>query len=102
LEQVTCLLDLNDLRKRYPATLSGGQRQRTALGRALLSDPELLVMDEPLNAQDIDRQSRILDYLQRIAGEFSMNVLLVSHDVRLVDRLAAHCLYLDGGRLRTG
>jgi molybdate transport system ATP-binding protein len=99
LEQVARLLDLGDLLERYPVTLSGGQRQRTALGRALLSGPRLLLMDEPLNAQDEELRSRIVDYLERVVHEFNVTTLLVSHDADAVKRLGARCLALANGRL---
>jgi molybdate transport system ATP-binding protein len=93
------LLELGDLLDRYPATLSGGQRQRTALARALLSGPRLLLMDEPLNAQDAELRSRILNYVERVVQEFSVPALLVSHDADAVTRLQAHCLQVREGRV---
>jgi molybdate transport system ATP-binding protein len=98
-DQVAKLLDLDTLLARYPSTLSGGQRQRTALGRALLSGPQLLLMDEPLNAQDSELKSRILDYLERIIDELAVSVLMVTHDTGWVTKLSATCLQLDQGRL---
>jgi molybdate transport system ATP-binding protein len=97
LEQVAKLLDIGDLLGRYPSTLSGGQRQRTALGRAILCGPRLLLMDEPLNAQDIELRTRILDYLQRIVYDLAIPTLLVSHDVDAVARLGARCLQVRAG-----
>jgi molybdate transport system ATP-binding protein len=97
LEQVAELLDLGDLLGRYPLTLSGGQRQRTALGRAILCGPRLLLMDEPWGAQDAELRTRILDYLQRIVYDLAIPTLLVSHDVDAVARLGARCLHVCAG-----
>jgi molybdate transport system ATP-binding protein len=98
MDQVVRLLDLDDLLNRYPATLSGGQRQRTALGRALLSSPQLLLMDEPFNAQDAELRSRILEYLERVLHEFAVTILMASHDTDAVNRLSAQCLQLAQGK----
>jgi molybdate transport system ATP-binding protein len=98
-DHVVKLLDLADLLHRYPSTLSGGQRQRTALGRALLCGPRLVLMDEPLNAQDAELRSRILDYLEGIVSDFALPILLVSHDADAVARLGARCLYVSKGRV---
>lgn len=99
LEQVAELLDLGELLGRYPSTLSGGQRQRTALGRALLSAPRLLLMDEPINAQDAELRTRILEYLHRIVYDFAVPTLLVSHDIDAVQKLGARCLHVHAGHV---
>ena len=69
------------------------------MGRALLSDPRLLALDEPLNAQDPDARYRIVDYLVSAARELSIPVLLVSHDLELVDGIPGPRLRLARGKL---
>lgn len=93
------LLGLSTLLSRRPATLSGGERQRVALGRALLCDPSLLLMDEPLAALDGPRKSEILPYLDRLKSETGVPILYVSHAVDEVARLADHMVLLEGGRV---
>lgn len=93
------LLGIGDLLRRRPATLSGGEKQRVALGRALLSDPQLLLMDEPLAALDGPRKSDILPYLDRLKSDTGVPVLYVSHAVDEVARLADHMVLLSGGKV---
>lgn len=83
------VLDLAPLVGRYPQALSGGQRQRVALGRAILSGPEVLLLDEPLSASDTDLREAISVYLQRVIGEYRIPTLLVTHDAESVRRLAS-------------
>ncbi|RFA30342.1 molybdenum ABC transporter ATP-binding protein [Alkalilimnicola ehrlichii] len=98
--EVVELLGLRELVKRLPNELSGGQRQRVAIGRALLTCPQVLLMDEPLAALDAISKAEIMPYLERLHGELAIPVLLVSHSLEEVSRLADHMLLLDGGRLR--
>ena len=81
------MLELGDLLSRYPKSLSGGERQRVALGRALLSNPELLLMDEPLAALDEALKLRVLAYLERVVTEWNIPTLFVSHGQAEVRRL---------------
>ncbi|WP_299688169.1 molybdenum ABC transporter ATP-binding protein [uncultured Tateyamaria sp.] len=99
-DQIVALLGLGDLLGRRPATLSGGQKQRVALGRALLSAPQLLLMDEPLAALDAPRKAEILPYLERLKAESAVPILYVSHALDEVARLADRIVVLDGGRIR--
>ncbi|MFU8838684.1 MAG: molybdenum ABC transporter ATP-binding protein [Thiohalomonadaceae bacterium] len=98
--EVVELLGLSELIQRLPAELSGGQRQRVAIGRALLTSPRVLLMDEPLAALDAISKAEIMPYLERLHGELNIPVLLVSHSLEEVSRLADHMLLLDGGRLQ--
>ena len=93
------LLGIGDLLQRRPSTLSGGEKQRVALGRALLSDPALLLMDEPLAALDGPRKSDILPYLDRLKSDTGVPILYVSHAVDEVARLADHMVLLAGGKV---
>lgn len=92
-------LDLGPLMTRRPAQLSGGEKQRVAIGRALLSRPRLLMLDEPLSALDNPRKAEILPYLERLAGEGRVPMLYVSHAVSEVARLANAIILLQNGRV---
>ena len=94
------ILGLNGLLSRRPATLSGGEKQRVAIGRALLSNPKLLIMDEPLAALDAPRKAEILPYLERLRDETALPILYVSHAVDEIARLADTLVVLQEGRVR--
>jgi len=93
------LLGLSRLLERAPANLSGGERQRVAIGRALLSDPKLLLMDEPLSALDRQTKDEILPFLERLHASLALPVLYVSHDIAEVERLADHLVLMQAGRV---
>lgn len=99
LSRVAEVLEIGELRPRFPHTLSGGQRQRVALGRALLRGPELLLMDEPLTALDEELKDRILTYLERAVAEWRIPTLFVSHDQADVRRLADQVVVLEAGKV---
>ena len=94
------MLGLGDLLTRMPANLSGGERQRVAIGRALLSDPRVLLMDEPLTGLDHWRKMEIMPYFERIASEGGVPIVYVSHDLDEVVRLADHMVLMDAGRVK--
>ena len=81
-------LGIGHLLERMPHTLSGGEAQRVAIGRALLSGPRFLLMDEPLSSLDSARRSEIMSLIERIRDELGIPILYVSHDRAEVDRLA--------------
>lgn len=93
------LLGLSRLLDRAPANLSGGERQRVAIGRALLSDPKLLLMDEPLSALDRQTKDEILPFLERLHASLALPVLYVSHDIAEIERLADHLVLMSAGRV---
>ncbi|MFD1344759.1 molybdenum ABC transporter ATP-binding protein [Litorisediminicola beolgyonensis] len=99
LDETAALLGLEALLDRRPGTLSGGEAQRVAIGRALLSEPEMLLMDEPLAALDGARKAEILPYLERLCAEAGVPILYVSHNIAEVARLARHIVLIDGGRV---
>lgn len=99
LGRICDLLGLGDLLSRRPRSLSGGEAQRVAIGRALLSEPELLVMDEPLAALDVARKEEILPYLERLRDEAGLPILYVSHSVEEVARLATTLVLMESGRV---
>lgn len=101
--EVIDLLGIGHLLSRRPGLLSGGEKQRVAIGRALLSNPQLLLMDEPLAALDEARKAEILPYLERLRDRTRIPILLVSHSVAEVARLATTVILLEAGRvLRAG
>ena len=85
---VVDILELRPLLSAWPQSLSGGEKQRTAIGRAILRGPQLLLLDEPLSALDPDLRESISGYLQRVIGEYHIPTLLVTHDPQSIERLA--------------
>ncbi len=97
-DEAVALLGLEGLLDRYPDQISGGQRQRVAIGRALLTSPRLLLMDEPLSALDSATKAEILPWLERLHAELETPVIYVSHSIDEVARLADHMVLLEAGR----
>jgi molybdate transport system ATP-binding protein len=98
-DKVIDLLGLGPLLDRRPAGLSGGEKQRVALGRALLSNPAMLLLDEPLAALDAPRKAEVLPYLERLRDEVGVPMIYVSHAMSEVTRIATHLVVLDAGRV---
>jgi molybdate transport system ATP-binding protein len=98
-KRVIDLLDIGSLLDRRPGKLSGGERQRVAFGRALLSKPKLLLLDEPLGALDEGRKLEILPYLVRLRDEAGIPMVYVSHDAAELRQLATQIVMLKGGRI---
>lgn len=98
-QRIIEVMGINDILDRYPSQLSGGERQRIAIARALLIQPRLLLMDEPLAALDHERKQEILPYLERLHTNFDIPILYVSHSMDEVARLADHILVLDQGKI---
>jgi molybdate transport system ATP-binding protein len=97
--RVTDLLDIGQLLDRRPGRLSGGERQRVALGRALLSQPRLLLLDEPLGSLDEERKEEILPYLVRLRDEAGIPMVYVSHDAGEMRQLATQVVMIRRGRV---
>ena len=97
--EVLCALDLDPLLAKPVDALSGGEKQRVALGRALLSAPRLMLLDEPLAALDDARKSEIMPYLERVLFEFQIPSIYVSHSVGEVLTLASDAWILEKGRV---
>jgi len=97
--RVTDLLDVGGLLDRRPGQLSGGERQRVALGRALLAQPRLLLLDEPLGSLDDERKIEILPYLVRLRDEANIPMVYVSHDASEMRQLATSVVMLSRGRV---
>lgn len=98
-DQVVELLGFGGLLERRPGKLSGGEQQRVAIGRALLSSPRLLLMDEPLAALDESRKNEVLPYLERLRDELGLPIVYVSHSVSEVARLADRVVLMKDGRI---
>ena len=97
-DTVTSLLGLAPLLSRRCHKLSGGERQRVAIGRALLSQPRLLLLDEPLASLDSARREEVLPYLELLRDELTIPMVYVSHQFEEVLRLATHLVLIDAGR----
>ena len=98
-DEVVEVLGIAPLLDRRTASLSGGERQRVALGRALLSQPDLLLMDEPLAALDARRKAEILPFLEGLKARFRLPIVYVTHSAEEGRRLADHVVLLDRGRV---
>jgi molybdate transport system ATP-binding protein len=98
-DEVIALLGIERLLDNPPSTLSGGEKQRIAIGRALLSAPKLILMDEPLSALDRPRRQEILPYIERIRDEVRIPVIYVSHAIDEVARLSNRVVLLEDGKV---
>ena len=98
LDEVSSLLGLAPLLQRRTHQLSGGERQRVAIGRALLSQPQLLLLDEPLASLDVSRREEVLPYLESLRDHLSIPMVYVSHDFDEVWRLATQLVLMVDGR----
>jgi oligopeptide/dipeptide ABC transporter ATP-binding protein len=96
------LADVNlpaDILGRYPHQLSGGQKQRVALARALISQPELIIADEPMSALDVSEQARLLELIHKLRAERNIAFMLVSHELAVVQQLADRVGVMYLGRM---
>jgi molybdate transport system ATP-binding protein len=96
-DRVVEILQLAPLLAQYPRQISGGEAQRVALGRALLSDPQLLLLDEPVSSLDRALRNRVLAYLREVVQQWSIPALLVSHDREFVLGLCEWAIVLRQG-----
>ena len=99
LEKIVEILGLHDLLDRRPHNLSGGEQQRVAIGRALLTSPELLLMDEPLSSLDVKRKREILPFIRRLDTELHIPIIYVTHSLQEVLQLATTLVMLKDGRV---
>jgi molybdate transport system ATP-binding protein len=100
-DEVVELLGIGHLLKRRPHHLSGGEKQRVAIGRALLTNPDLLLMDEPLSALDELRKEEIIPFIKRVRDEFYTPIVYVTHSTHEVERLANMVVRMKNGEVHS-
>lgn len=98
-DRIVGLLGIEALLERRPRSLSGGEKQRVAIGRALLAEPRLMLMDEPLAALDAPRKGEILPYIERLRDELHLPIVYVSHAMEEIVRLADTVVLVSQGRV---
>src|SRR5690606_9103322 len=98
-DEVVDLLGISHLVERSPENLSGGERQRVSIGRALLSQPRVLLMDEPLSALDRMAKDEVLPYFEALHANLKIPILLVTHDMSELEGLADHVVLMQAGRV---
>jgi molybdate transport system ATP-binding protein len=98
-DEVIDLLGIRSLLDRSPRNLSGGERQRVGIGRALLTQPKVLLMDEPLSALDRKTKSEILPFVEKLRDHFSLPIFYITHDMTEVERLADQIVLIDKGHV---
>ncbi|MGD9424159.1 molybdenum ABC transporter ATP-binding protein ModC [Pantoea sp. NSTU24] len=99
-DSLVSLLGLEALLTRFPLSLSGGEKQRVAIGRALLTAPDMLLLDEPLASLDLPRKRELMPYLQKLAKQVDIPMLYVSHSLEEILQLADNVLVLDAGKVK--
>ncbi|MEZ8702901.1 molybdenum ABC transporter ATP-binding protein ModC [Vibrio cyclitrophicus] len=98
-DQIVSLLSLGLLLDRYPARLSGGEKQRVAIGRALLSKPSILLMDEPLASLDLPRKREVMPFLENLSETVQIPIIYVTHSLNEILRLANHLVIIEQGKV---
>ncbi|MEQ2027060.1 molybdenum ABC transporter ATP-binding protein ModC [Xenorhabdus szentirmaii] len=99
-DNIIGLLGIEHLLSRFPVTLSGGEKQRVAIGRALLTAPEVLLMDEPLASLDLPRKRELLPYLEKLSEDVKIPILYVSHSLDEILHLADNVIVMDKGKVK--
>lgn len=99
-DSLVSLLGLEALLSRFPLSMSGGEKQRVAIGRALLTAPDMLLLDEPLASLDLPRKRELMPYLQKLAKQVDIPMLYVSHSLDEILHLADNVLVLDAGKVK--
>ncbi|MGF1754677.1 molybdenum ABC transporter ATP-binding protein, partial [Vibrio makurazakiensis] len=98
-DKIVELLALEPLLERYPSALSGGEKQRVAIGRALLSKPKILLMDEPLASLDLPRKREVMPFLEELADSVEIPILYVTHSLNEILRLASQLVIIEQGKV---
>lgn len=98
-DEIINVLNIGHLLNRYPAMLSGGEKQRVSIGRALLSEPQLLLMDEPLSALDMPRKKELLAYIDQLIQEINIPVIYVTHNINEARQIASHVAVIEQGHV---
>lgn len=99
IDELLDFVQLGNLQNRMPQTLSGGQKQRVALARALITNPKLLLLDEPLSALDIDMRQELQDLILKINKELNITMIIVSHDLAEIFKLSKKVYVFDEGKI---
>ncbi|MGR5176309.1 molybdenum ABC transporter ATP-binding protein ModC [Vibrio mediterranei] len=97
--EIVTLLAIEALLNRYPSSLSGGEKQRVAIGRALLSKPQILLMDEPLASLDISRKRELMPFLEKLSNSVDIPILYVTHSLNEILRLAQYMVVIENGEV---
>ena len=98
-DRIIALLGIGELMRRMPEKLSGGEKQRVAIGRALFSNPKLLLMDEPLASLDQARKDEVIPYIENLRDAFMIPIVYVSHSIDETQRLATETVRIENGRV---
>ncbi|MFV0531819.1 MAG: ABC transporter ATP-binding protein [Flavobacteriales bacterium] len=93
------MIELGNLQHKKPETLSGGQKQRVALARALVRKPQILMLDEPLSALDIDMRIKLQNYILKVHKQYGLTTLLISHELGEIIKMSDYVFILDGGKI---
>ncbi len=101
IEEITGLLGIGHLLQRMPGKLSGGEKQRVAIGRALLMQPQILLMDEPLASLDPERKDELLPYIAKLPEHFGIPIFYVTHSRREILRLSDELIRISQGRIQS-
>lgn len=99
IDELTQIMELEELMSRYPSKLSGGQQQRVALARSLVRRPPILLLDEPLSALDAAMRSRLQDYILQLHKRYALTTILVSHDFVEIFKMADRVIQLEDGKI---
>ncbi|XKM12564.1 ATP-binding cassette domain-containing protein [Orbaceae bacterium ac157xtp] len=98
-DEIINVLNIKPLLNRYPSMLSGGEKQRVSIGRALLTDPQLLLMDEPLSALDMPRKKELIMFINQLVNEIAIPIIYVTHNINEVKQLAQRVAIIDQGQI---
>lgn len=97
--ELLSFVELQDKEQAYPAQLSGGQQQRVAIARALASNPSVLLLDEPTSALDPKTTESVLQLIQNIQKKFKITLIIITHELNVIETICTHAAYLNKGEL---